>query len=64
VNCTRWKPRPRRQRRLAQARQVLDQHVAIGQQGHERQPHFVGLAQHPLVDLRLRALEGVVQIVV
>ena len=47
-----------RERGLAQARQVLDQQVAAGQQRHERQPHFLRLAQHQRVDLRLRAVRG------
>ena len=61
VNCTRWKPRPERRRQrmrkrgLAQARQVLDQQVAVGQQRDERQPHFLRLAEHQRVDLGDRA---------
>ena len=41
------------QRGLAQARQVLDQQVAAGEQRGERQPHFARLAQHQRVDLGL-----------
>jgi hypothetical protein len=33
--------------------------MAIGQQGDEGQPHFLRLAQHQAVDLRLRAFEGI-----
>ena len=35
-----------RQRGLAKTRQVLDQHMAAGQQGDERQAHLLRLAQH------------------
>ena len=46
-----------RKRGLAQARQVLDQQVAVGQQRDEGQPHFLRLAEHQRVDLGERALE-------
>ena len=48
-----------RQRGLAQPRQILDQHVAVGQQGDEGQAHFLRLAQDQLIDLRLGAFQGI-----
>ncbi len=50
-----------RQRGLAQTGQVLDQQVAVGEQGDEGQPHLQRLAQHQRVDLRLRVAQGVAQ---
>ena len=47
-----------RQRGLAEAGQVLDQQVAIGEQGDEGQPHLLRLAQHQCVDLRLGIAQG------
>jgi hypothetical protein len=47
-----------RQCRLAQARQVFDQQMAIGEQRNEGQPHFMRLAEHQRIHLRLRAREG------
>ncbi len=47
-----------RQRGLAEARQVLDQQVAVGQQRDEGQPHLVRLAQQQAVDLRLCVAKG------
>ena len=47
-----------RQRGLAEAGQVLDQQVAIGEQGNEGQPHLLRLAQHQCVDLRLGIAQG------
>jgi hypothetical protein len=46
---------------LAQARQVLDQQVAVRQQRGEREPHLFGLAEHQGVDLRLRGLHRFAQ---
>lgn len=46
------------QRGLAQARQIFNQQVTARQQGDERQPHFMCLAQHQPVDLVLGAAEG------
>ncbi len=50
-----------RERGLAQARQILDQDVAVGEQRDEGQPHLVRLAQHQRIDLRLCAVKGVAQ---
>ena len=47
-----------RQRGLAQAGQVLDQQVAIGQQGDEGEAHLLRLAKHECVDLRLGVAQG------
>lgn len=50
-----------RQGGLAQARQVLDQQVSVGEQGDERELHLARLAEHQRIHLRLRAGEGVGQ---
>ena len=47
-----------RQRGLAEAGQVLDQQVAVGEQGDEGKPHLLRLAQHQRVDLRLCVAQG------
>ena len=46
---------------LAQPGQVLDQQVAVGEQGDEGQPHLLRLAQHQRVDLGLRIAQGHMQ---
>jgi len=52
-----------RQRGLAEAGQILDQQVAVGEQSDERQPHLVRLAEYQRVDLRLRLSQRLPQIV-
>ena len=47
---------------LADARHVLEQHVVAGQQGHDAQPHDVGLAQHDLADVRFELGHEVLQL--
>lgn len=46
------------QRGLAQAGQVLDQQMAIGQQRDEGQAHLARLAKHQSIDLRLGLLQS------
>jgi len=46
---------------LAQAGQVFNQQVSAGQQCHEGQAHFRGLAQYQRVDLILGLAKGAAQ---
>ena len=47
---------------LAQARQVFNQQVAVREQCHKRQAHFLRLAEHQGVDLCLGGVKGLSQV--